>query len=108
MSIIVVDNASYHCTTINKVPNTGPSKKDIQECLQKNCNAYDPTETIHELLLRVALYRSREKACELDQVADEMEIRLPPYHGQYNPSELVWHNSRNSTKLFDWRMLRDL
>jgi transposase len=53
---------------------------------------YDPTETIPELLLRIAPYKSREKVYELDQIANEMGhlvIRLPPYHCQYNPIELI-------------------
>jgi hypothetical protein len=50
-------------------------------------------ETIPELLLRVAPYKSREKVYELDQTANEMGhlvIRLSPYHFQYNPIELKW------------------
>jgi hypothetical protein len=49
-----MDKANYHSTTKDKVPNTGP-RKDIQEWLRKNCNEYDPTETIPELLPRVAM-----------------------------------------------------
>jgi hypothetical protein len=87
-----MDNASYHSTIADKVSNTGSCKKDIQEWLWKNCIDYDPTETIPELLLRVAPWKSRVNVYELDQTANEMGhlvIRLSPYHCQYNQIELM-------------------
>jgi transposase len=92
-SIINMDNASYHSTIIDKVPNTRSRKKIYSRWLRKNRIDYDHTETIPELLLRVAPYKSREKVYELDQIANEMGhlvIRLPLYHCQYNPIELIW------------------
>jgi hypothetical protein len=38
---ISMDNSSYHSTIVDKVPNTGSRKKDIQEWLRKNCIDYD-------------------------------------------------------------------
>jgi hypothetical protein len=70
--IIIMDNARYHSTIADKFPNSGSRKKDIQECLRKNCINYEPTETIPEILLRVAPYKSRENVYELDQIANEM------------------------------------
>jgi len=46
-----------------------------------------------ELLQKVQQYKSVDKIYELDQLALEMGheiIRLPPYHCQYNPIELIW------------------
>jgi transposase len=83
-------SASYHSTIVDKFPNTRSRKKDIREWLRKNSIKYDPTETMPELLLHAAPYKSRD---ELDQIANEMGhpvIRLPPYHCQYNPTELIW------------------
>jgi hypothetical protein len=87
-----MDNASYHSTIVDKFLNTGSRKKDIQECLRKNCIDYDPRETIPNLLLRVAPCKNQEKVHELDQTANEMGhliIRLLLYHCQYNPIELI-------------------
>ena len=92
-SIIIMDNASYHSRVLNKLPTTNSRKKEIQEWLQNHEIAYDPTETTPELLARVALYKTREKICELDEIALEMGhevIRLPAYHCQYNPIEMIW------------------
>jgi hypothetical protein len=50
-------------------------------------------ETISELLIRLALYKSREKVYEVGQIANKMGrfvIRLHFYHCQYNPIELTW------------------
>jgi hypothetical protein len=61
--------------------------------LRRKCVDYDPTETIPELLLRVAPYKSREKVYELDQIANEMGhlvFILLPYYCQYNPIGLIW------------------
>lgn len=68
-----MDNAIYHFAIIDKFPNTGPRKKDIQEWLRKMYIEYDPTDTIPELL-RVAPYKSREKAYEVDQIANYMSL----------------------------------
>jgi hypothetical protein len=86
-----MDNAIYHFAIIDKFPNTGPRKKDIQEWLRKKYIEYDPTDTIPELL-RVAPYKSREKAYEVDQIANYIShfaIRSPPYQCQYSRLELV-------------------
>jgi hypothetical protein len=65
-----MNNASYHSTIVDKVSYTGSCKKGIQDWLWENCIDYDPTETIPELLLREAPYKSREKVYELDQTAN--------------------------------------
>jgi transposase len=95
-SIIIMDNASYHSTIVDKVPHTGSrKKKTFQNGCENNCIEYDPTEAIPELLLHVTPYKSREKVYEVDQIANEMGhlvIRLPPYHCQYNAIELIWAN----------------
>lgn len=92
-SIIVMDNASYHSKVINKLPCTNSRKQEIQEWLQNNNISYQPYETKPELLQKVNQFRTQEKRYELDEIALERGhtvIRLPPYHCQYNPIELIW------------------
>lgn len=92
-SIIIMDNASYHSRILDKLPSTNSRKTEIQEWLQKHNISYDPTEIKSELLARISPYKTIEKKYELDQIALEMGhevIRLPPYHCQYNPIELLW------------------
>jgi len=50
-------------------------------------------ETVSELRERIKLLIPHEKKYELDEIALSMGhevIRLPPYHCQYNPIELIW------------------
>jgi hypothetical protein len=68
-----MENVSYHCNIVGKVRNIGSRKVDIKEWFRKNCNECVPTETMPELLLRIAPHESLEKTCELDQVANEMD-----------------------------------
>jgi transposase len=45
------------------------------------------------LLQKVNQFRTQEKRYELDEIAVERGhqiIRLPPYHCQYSPIELIW------------------
>jgi transposase len=91
-SIIVVDNASYHSAILNKAPSTTSRKSEIVDWLKKKNITVDPTETRAELLQRVQLLKTR-KIYELDKITNErghQVIRLPPYHCQYNPIELIW------------------
>ncbi|PSN41732.1 hypothetical protein C0J52_25298 [Blattella germanica] len=101
-----MDNASYHSTLAEKLPNSKSKKADIQNWLQIHGITYDPSVTRTELLKLIEPYKCREKSYELDRIANEMRhevIRLPPYHCQYNPIELIWARvkgevaDRNST-----------
>ena len=92
-SIIIMDNASYHSKLLNRLPTTSARVHEIKEWLEKNNVQYLPHETKMELLQRVYPFRNQPKLYELDQIAEErghQVIRLPPYHCQYNPIELIW------------------
>lgn len=101
-SVIIMDNASYHSTLFEKLPNSSSRKQEVQNWLDAKRIEYGPTDTKSELLKLVEPYKSREKSYELDIIANEMGhevIRLPPYHCQYNPIELVW--ARIKTEVAD-------
>ncbi|XP_025203228.1 uncharacterized protein LOC112600257 [Melanaphis sacchari] len=92
-SVIIMDNASYHSTLIDNYPKSNTKKADVQEWLTKKNIKFSPLETLAELKMRVKALIPNEKKYELDQLALEMDhevIRLPPYHCQYNPIELIW------------------
>lgn len=91
-SVIIMDNAPYHSALLEKVPNTSWNKCDIQEWLSKRNVPFFNHEFKAELLERVAPFK-KEKKYELDELAlqfGHQVVRLPPYHCQYNPIELVW------------------
>lgn len=90
-------------------------KADILGWLQSKSIPHNPTHTIAELLCIVRQHSSNYRRYELDNLAAEMGhevIRLPPYHCQYNPIELIWAQikrevaDKNSTfKIRDVRKL---
>jgi hypothetical protein len=87
-----MDNASYHSAILNKAPSTNSRKSEIVDWIKKKNVTVDPTETRAELLQCVQPLKTR-KTHELDQIANErghQVIRLPLYHCQYNPLELIW------------------
>lgn len=49
-STIILDNASYHSTILNKVPTTASKKADIQEWLSRNNIHYENTFLKTQLL----------------------------------------------------------
>lgn len=52
-SVVVMDNAQYHCVQLNKRPNTGSLKKDVVTWLRSNNVEFEETWTKAELLMLV-------------------------------------------------------
>lgn len=97
-SIIVMDNASYHSTLTVNYPKSNAKKSDIQQWLSDKNIDFSPLETASELRERVKAATPKEKEYELDGIALQMghsAVRLPPYHCQYNPIELIWAQIKN-------------
>lgn len=91
-SVIIVDNASYHSIQLEKIPTRNTRKAEIQEWLTKKKIPYSSNEIIEELIRKVKA-SNPQKVYALDHLANERGhevIRLPPYHCQYNPIELIW------------------
>ena len=91
-SYIVMDNASYHSRLRDKPPTTSSRKAEITAWLSEKNIPFQAKETRNELLEKVRANRS-DKIYVLDSIALEKVhnvIRLPAYHCQYNPIELVW------------------
>lgn len=66
----------------------------MQQWLREKSIEFSPVETLNELREKVKLSMPKEKIYKLDELALQMGhemIRLPPYHCQYNPIELlIW------------------
>ncbi|XP_044727041.1 uncharacterized protein LOC123290782 [Chrysoperla carnea] len=92
-SIIVMDNSQHHSRLLDLVPGAGSRKADIVEWLWRYGVSHDTKQTRAELLSLVKLHQPKSKSYELDTIAQEKGhtvVRLPPYHNQYNPIEMVW------------------
>lgn len=91
--VIVMDNAPYHSVLVENVPKSSTKKADVQKWLTEKGIEFSLCETLAELREKIKMARPREKRYQLDETAFQMEhevVRLPPYHCQYNPIELIW------------------
>lgn len=114
-SVLVIDNAPYHTRKLELLPTSNWRKGQIQDWLKsKNIN-YEETMLKCELL---EITRKHKKAYEkyvVDEMAAERGVtilRLPPYHCELNPIELVWaqvkgHVAKNN-KTFKLNEVRSL
>lgn len=114
-SVIVMDNAPYHSRRIEQLPTTAWRKGQIQNWLTSK--QIPCTDTMLKVqLLEIA---RAHKAQYMKYVVDEMArargvtvVRLPPYHCELNPIELIWAEVKNEVartnttfKLTDVRVL---
>lgn len=91
--VIVMDNASYHFVLSVNYPKSNAIKSSVQQWLRENGVDFSPLETLSELREHVKSLIPKKKKYELDEIALQMGhevVRLPPYHCQYNPIELIW------------------
>ena len=92
-SAIIMDNASYHSRRVESYPLSTWRKAQLQEWLSKYNIPWSKD------MLRAELWDKAKKAREKyqDYVVDKKAaeaghevIRLPPYHSDLNPIELIW------------------
>ena len=99
-TIIIMDNATYHSKVINKTPTCSSNKNDIILWLSKNNIEHDATHSKAELLSICKRNKHKEKN-EIDEIAfshGHEVLRLPPYHCQLNPIELIWAQVKTYVK----------
>lgn len=92
-SVIVLDNASYHSRKKNKAPSTATKKEDIKIWLRSNNISFEDDMVRAELLSIVKRHKTHYETYVIDdiaQAAGHKVLRLPPYHCELNPIELVW------------------
>lgn len=112
-SVIVLDNAPYHSRYAEKAPNMSWRKADIQAWLHQKHIVYDEKEIKAELLTKFKKEDFKTKV--VDEMAAEKNVivlRLPPYHCELNPIELIWaqiksHVGRNN-KTFKMAEIKEL
>ena len=93
-SVVVMDNASYHCVQVDRPPTSGSTKADIQEWLRRNDVPFSESARKGKC---VALVKQQTRNSKPKYVIDEMTsqaghtvLRLPPYHSHLNPIEMIW------------------
>lgn len=92
-SVVVIDNAPYHNIKIDKAPTSKSRKQEMKDWLSKNGIPFSHDMFVPELYKLVQLYKPRLVRYALDEVvkmAGHDVLRLPPYHPDLNPIELIW------------------
>jgi transposase len=92
-SAIVIDNAPYHTVLVEKFPNTGWTKPSLIKWLEDKNIPHNPKITKAGLLEIIKPHKPTHKRYRVDEIAKAAGhtiIRLPPYHCELNPIELVW------------------
>ncbi|KAG8239832.1 hypothetical protein J437_LFUL011458 [Ladona fulva] len=92
-SVIVLDNASYHSRKLEYLPLTSWKKDRIKGWLtSKNINFHNDCLK-RDLLFLVDQVRKDFEKFRVDELAKSKGcsvLRLPPYHCELNPIEMVW------------------
>ncbi|KAG8238540.1 hypothetical protein J437_LFUL018354 [Ladona fulva] len=92
-SVVVMGNASYHSRKREKIPITSSKKEEFKIWLTSRGIEYPEKSLKIELIKIDDSVRSKYTIYEVDETAKEkniIECRLPPYHCELNPIELVW------------------
>lgn len=92
-SVLVIDNASYHNVVSDPVPASKSRKSDMLAWLDKYNISYPERNTKPLLADIIKQNKSNHVQFVLDQILQDdghSVLRLPPYHPELNPIELLW------------------
>ncbi|XP_045452758.1 uncharacterized protein LOC123661864 [Melitaea cinxia] len=91
-SVLVIDNAPYHTRKLESLPTSSWRKGQIQEWLKSKNIDFDNKMLKAELIEIARHHKKAHERCVVDEMAAERRVtilRLPPYHCELNPIELV-------------------
>lgn len=97
-SVVVMDNAPYHSRRVDSVPTQKNRKAEIQAWLTMKAITWDEEMLKPELLQIVNSVRHLHLRYKVDAMAEDagcVVLRLPPYHCELNPIELIWAQIKN-------------
>ncbi|XP_050508858.1 uncharacterized protein LOC126886060 [Diabrotica virgifera virgifera] len=92
-SVLVVDNAPYHNVQAEKCPTMSSTKSVMKDWLIKRNPPFSEDMLKVDLYSIVQSHKPRFKVHEIDRIlgnSGHSVLRLPPYHPDLNPIELVW------------------
>lgn len=92
-SVLVIDNAPYHNVQIDKAPTSKTKKQEMKDWLRQHNIAFSDDMFVPELYKLIGLHKDKFKRYLLDETVQAQGhdiLRLPPYHPDLNPIELIW------------------
>lgn len=96
-SVIVMDNASYHNVQLNRAPTSASTKNAMKQWLSEMKIPFHSDMLKNQLYELIKLHKPRFKTFVIDQLLAEKGhavLRLPPYHPDLNPIELIWSDMK--------------
>lgn len=108
-AVIVLDNAPYHSRRLEKTPTVAWRKDTIKQWLTSKNIAFEEDMLKAELMQIAKQHKSAYNAYVVDEMAKRQNktvLRLPPYHCELNPIEMIWADikdhvaARNTTFKF--------
>lgn len=97
-TVLVIDNARYHNTQISKAPTSNSRKDQMTAWLTEKNIDFDPSFLKPQLYKLIQQHKPRFQQYQLDAILQEKGhsvLRLPPYHPDLNPIELIWADVKN-------------
>lgn len=92
-SVIVIDNAPYHNVQLNPAPTSSTLKANMIQWLSERNIHYSTDMLKPELYSIIKGNKPKYKLFKIDSIlaeAGHSVLRLPPYHPDLNPIEMVW------------------
>lgn len=92
-SVLVIDNAPYHNVQIEKCPTMCARKEEMREWLRARNIPFTEDMLKIDLYSIIKAHKPQYKIYEIDRIMSahgHTVLRLPPYHPDLNPIELVW------------------
>lgn len=102
-SVVVLDNASYHNVEIDKKPSKSALKQTMLDWLQKHNIECSPNMYRPQLynLIQTTNVEKKIVINEILKSHGHEVLRLPPYHADLNPIELVWGHVKGQLASLD-------
>ncbi|XP_023725475.1 uncharacterized protein LOC111874314 [Cryptotermes secundus] len=97
-TVIVTDNASYHNIEVTRGPTSNNKVSEMKQWLAERNILYPASALKPDLYEIIKKHKSDNKEYRLDAIcaaAGHSVIRLPPYHPDFNPTEMVWGTVKN-------------
>lgn len=99
-TVLVIDNAKYHNTQVEKAPTSNSRKDAMVKWLREKNIPFEESMLKPQLYKIIKENKSRFIQFMLDDVLESTGkghsvLRLPPYHPDLNPIEMIWADVKN-------------
>ena len=91
--MVVVDNASYHNVQLNRAPTSGSTSAEMKRWLAEKNITCPPSSLKPDLYDLSKTHKPSHIKYKIDNIfetAGHTGLRLPPYHPDLNPIEMIW------------------